>query len=146
MGCWTKRRWLTCVRWRIAPIGIDPAGRVMLATAGPPTTAMRQDVARSLSQEPGWHVVRESEIAGALRVMRPNETVTGTDAVPLLGDLLLRMGLVRRDALDPVLSHYQPEEDGRIGDFLVAQGVVTRMRLSRRWRPSSGCLPRRGPR
>jgi bacteriophage N4 adsorption protein B len=116
----------TCVRWRIAPIGIDPAGRVMLATAGPPTTAMRQGVAKSLSQEPSWHVVRESEIAGALRVMRPNETVTGTDAVPLLGDLLLRMGLVRRDALDPVLSHYQPEEDGRIGDFLVAQGVVTR--------------------
>ena len=98
----------------------------MLVTAGPPTTAMRQDVARSLSQEPSWHVVRESEIAGALRLMRPNETVAGTDAVPLLGDLLLGMGLVRRDALDPVLSQYQPDEDGRIGDFLVAQGVVTR--------------------
>ena len=98
----------------------------MLATAGPPTTAMRQDVARSLNQEPSWRVVRESEIAGALRVMRPNDTVTDTDAVPLLGDLLLGMGLVRRNALDSVLSQYQPEADGRIGDFLVAQGVVTR--------------------
>jgi adsorption protein B len=88
-------------------------------------------VAKSLSKEPSWHVVRESEITGALRVMRPNETVIGTDAVPLLGDLLLRMGLVRRDALDPVLSQYQPDEDGRIGDFLVAQGVVTRDAIER---------------
>jgi adsorption protein B len=116
----------TCVRWRIAPIGIDPAGRVMLATAGPASNDMRRDVARSLSQEPSWHVVRESEIAGAFRVMRPNDTMSDTDTVPLLGDLLLRMRLVRRDALDSVLSQYQPDADGRIGDFLVAQGVVTR--------------------
>jgi adsorption protein B len=98
----------------------------MLATAGPAITEMRRDVAELLGQEPSWHVVRESEIAGAFRVMRPNDTVPATDTVPLLGDLLLKMRLVRRDALDSVLSQYQPDEDGRIGDFLVAQGVVTR--------------------
>lgn len=116
----------TCIRWRIAPMGVDQMEHAKLAIAGPTTADMRRDVARILSHEPSWHIVRESEIGAALRVMRQSDAMAGTVDVPLLGDLLLRMGLVQRDALNAILAQYHPDEDGRIGDFLVAQGVVTR--------------------
>jgi bacteriophage N4 adsorption protein B len=115
-----------CVRWRIVPIGIDPLGRVMFATAGPPTAEMRQDVTGLLNREVSWHVVRESESAAAIRLIRGSDTPAYTSEVPLLGDLLLGMGLVQRETLSAVLTRYHPEVDGRIGDFLVSQGVVTR--------------------
>jgi len=47
-------------------------------------------------------------------------------AEPLLGEILLEMELVRRDSLAAMLARYHPDRDGRIGDFLVAEGVVTR--------------------
>jgi adsorption protein B len=117
-----------CVRWRIAPLGVDPDGRIMLATAGPVAEEAQRVIAALLPQPPSWHIVREGEIAAAIRLMRRDGASPAAFAVevPLLGDILLEMELVQRDALAATLARYHPDRDGRIGDFLVAQGVVTR--------------------
>ena len=116
-----------CVRWRIVPLGVDAGGRIMLATAGPVAEEARQAIAALLPQQPSWHIVREGEIAAAMRLMRRHAVAADvfTVEVPLLGDILLEMDLVHRDALATVLARYHPDRDGRIGDFLVAHGVVT---------------------
>ena len=60
-------------------------------------------------------------------VMRRHGVATDvfTIEVPLLGDILLEMDLVHRDVLATMLARYHPDRDGRIGEFLVAHGVVT---------------------
>ena len=71
--------------------------------------------------------MRESEIAAAMRLMRHHGTAANVFPVevPLLGEILLEMELVQRDSLAAMLARYHPDRDGRIGDFLVAEGVVT---------------------
>ncbi|PLZ04496.1 type II secretion system protein E [Burkholderia sp. WAC0059] len=54
--------------------------------------------------------------AGAAAARRP---------VPLLGDLLIERGHVRRDAFEAALARYKPAEHGRIGDYMVEHGVIT---------------------
>jgi bacteriophage N4 adsorption protein B len=117
-----------CVRWRIVPFGVDASGRVMVATAGPVAEEARQAIAALLPHQPSWHIVRESEIAAAMRLMRRHGVAADvfTVEVPLLGDILLEMDLVHRDVLATMLARYHPDRDGRIGDFLVAHSVVTR--------------------
>ncbi|KAA0083869.1 glycosyl transferase family protein [Paraburkholderia sp. T12-10] len=51
--------------------------------------------------------------------------------VPLIGDLLIERGYVRRQAFEAALSGYHPERHGRIGDFMVACGVVSREAIER---------------
>ncbi|WP_366146105.1 glycosyl transferase family protein [Paraburkholderia sp.] len=51
--------------------------------------------------------------------------------VPLIGDLLIEMGLVTREAFEAALQDYRPDRDGRIGDFMVASNVITADALSR---------------
>ena len=116
-----------CVRWRIVPFGVDASGRIMVATAGPVAEEAQQAMAALLPQQPSWHIVREGEIAAAMRLMRHGvATDVFTVEVPLLGDILLEMDLVHRDVLARMLARYHPDRDGRIGDFLVGHGVVTR--------------------
>jgi adsorption protein B len=117
-----------CMRWRIAPFGADAGGRIMLATAGPVAEEAQQAIAALLPHQPSWHIVRESEIAAAMRLMRHHGTAANVFPVevPRLGEILLEMDLVQRDSLAAMLARYHPDRDGRIGDFLVAEGVVTR--------------------
>ena len=83
--------------------------------------------------------MRESEVAEGLRIVRgADATPAGaTDVprqargVPLLGDLLIELGLVTRSAFEAALQAYRPEQHGRIGDFMVARHVITRDALTR---------------
>ncbi|MGN6316036.1 glycosyl transferase family protein [Trinickia sp.] len=51
--------------------------------------------------------------------------------VPLIGDLLIERGYVRRQAFEAALTDYHPDRHGRIGDFMVARGVVSREAVER---------------
>ena len=51
--------------------------------------------------------------------------------VPLIGDLLIERGYVRRHAFEAALAEYHPDRHGRIGDFMVARGVVSREAVER---------------
>jgi len=87
-------------------------------------------------------IVRESEIAAGLRMLRavgmPVLTGDGEDdaspaladataarGVPLLGDIMIEMGLVTRSAFEAALRDYRPERHGRIGDYMVAEAIIT---------------------
>ena len=91
-------------------------------------------------------IVREGEVADGLCLLRGVPTVqvreaheakanaeargAATPGVPLLGDLLIERGAVKRAAFDGALQRYRPAEHGRIGDFMVEQGVITRDALA----------------
>ena len=96
-----------------------------------------------------------------------NRLQTVMRGVPLIGDLLIEMGLVTRAAFEAALTSYRPDRDGRIGDYMVARHVISRdalrlamaataahpartggapmnhMIMRRRSQPTSSCL---GPR
>jgi len=87
-------------------------------------------------------IVREGEIAAGLRRLRgvPKSSIDAdaqADAspaprnVPLIGDLLIERGYVRRQAFEAALTNYHPDRHGRIGDFMVACGVVSRDAIER---------------
>ncbi|WP_347555310.1 glycosyl transferase family protein [Robbsia sp. KACC 23696] len=85
--------------------------------------AMGYDDVHRVAQQ----VASESEIATGIRMLRGTRTdeAVKQTRVPLLGDLLIEFGYVTREHFFEVLSRYKPERHGRIGDFMVAEGVIT---------------------
>ena len=80
--------------------------------------------------------MRESEISIALRMLRSGEgsfktVVDGSAGVPLLGDMLIEQGLLKRGIFETAMERYRPDRHGRIGDYLVQQGVILREVIDR---------------
>ncbi|WP_252508345.1 hypothetical protein, partial [Acinetobacter baumannii] len=65
-----------------------------------------------------------SEINAGLRLIG-GERQWHLDNVPLLGDLLVEMRLIDHARFEIALDDYMPQRDGRIGDYLVKQGITT---------------------
>ncbi|OYX04235.1 MAG: type II secretion system protein E, partial [Rhizobiales bacterium 32-66-8] len=118
---------VTCVRNRIVSIGRSPEGLRCIAVASPLAGDDLAELADDQGRQPEQFVVRESEIAAALRLLAADLDTFGPEApaVPLLGDLMIEKGLVARAAFDAAMEDYHPERDGRIGDHLVQRRVVT---------------------
>ena len=66
-------------------------------------------------------------MAEALRQVATGETGQVSDKEPsrkLLGDVLIEMKIISQAMLAKAIRHYDPERDGRLGDFLVAKKVI----------------------
>jgi adsorption protein B len=147
----------TIVRLRVLPQGIDAAGSAVLLTASPLGEALLAQLEQALGCGVTQRIVREGEIAAGLRRLRgvaqaasasaaaaaspPASRSAGIEReaggrcaprnVPLIGDLLIERGYVRRQAFEAALTSYHPDRHGRIGDFMVACGVVSREAIER---------------
>ncbi|RDU98417.1 glycosyl transferase family protein [Trinickia dinghuensis] len=135
----------TIVRYRILPQGYNAEGFAVVLTASPLGDAWVAQFEAQLGCGIEQRIVREGEIAFGLRRLRgvtPAKTeerahVDGEGglgraaSVPLLGDLLIERGYVRRQAFEAALTEYLPDRHGRIGDFMVARGVVSREAIER---------------
>ena len=163
------------VRNRVLPQGIDEHGHSVVVAASQPADNLLAQLREMTGHTVAVHIVRESEVASGLRVLRNVEvpagrpeselvtpdaqTVVAYRGVPLLGDLLIEMGLMTRPAFERALASYRPDHDGRIGDYLVAQGVISAQSLERalsgqrrieleqeaRWRPLGGVAHAQAP-
>ncbi|MCI3180356.1 glycosyl transferase family protein [Caulobacter sp. CCUG 60055] len=120
-----------CVRLRALPVGRAESGAPIVAVARPLTADEAGELAKVLGGEPLQKIARESEINAGLRLLAGDGDAfaPGLDA-PLIGDLLIEGGHVRREAFDEALGGYEPVRDGRIGEFLVRRGVVAADALS----------------
>lgn len=144
------------VRHRVLP-QIDAAnGRTILLTASPLAETAVAELSALINGPVTQQIVREGEIAAGLRVLRgvgtaapageaeSGSTVEGASAgalpgdaagsvparsVPLIGDLLIEHGHVRREAFEAAMQDYRPDRHGRIGDYMVARGVISRAAL-----------------
>jgi adsorption protein B len=135
----------TIVRFRVLPQGVGVDGRAIVLTASPLGDAFIAQLQAQLGCDVDQRIVREGEIAFGLRQLRrvgsagaaqggPGEDEAGprqAAKVPLLGDLLIERGYVRRQAFEAALTEYLPDRHGRIGDFMVARGVVSREAIER---------------
>lgn len=118
-------------RHRAVSMGKDAAGRPLLAVASPLSEEALIEIQAALGEAPRQSIVRESEIAIALRLVRGGEdTFAGVEggaaSAPLLGDMLIEQGLLQREVFDAAMLAYGPDRDGRVGDYLVQQGVIPR--------------------
>jgi adsorption protein B len=118
-------------RYRAIYLGADPQRGPLVAVASPLPLPMLQEMQAELGSIPRQHIARESEIAIALRLVRGVEnsfaTVEdGTAGVPLLGDMLIEQGLLKRSVFESSMRSYRPDRHGRVGDYLVEQGVILR--------------------
>jgi len=135
----------TIVRYRVLPQGMSADGLAIVLTASPLGDALIAQLETQLGLGVEQRIVREGDIASGLRRLRgvagaqADERPRIADAaahdaqaqgqaarVPLLGDLLIERGYVRRQAFEAALNDYLPDRHGRIGDFMVARGVVSR--------------------
>lgn len=116
------------VRWRALAVGHDANGTVLLAVTNPlPEEALAQ-MALAAGAPIAQRIVRESSLVAALRLLRGTDG-SGAPAsgnAPLLGDILIERNLVSRTQFEAALGNYRPHYDGRIGDYLVGLGVVSR--------------------
>lgn len=137
----------TLVRLRALPQGFDTNGHALFVCAGLLDDAALAELSAAAGRAVSLQVVRESEITAGLRMLRAVGRLVHPDAldderlpepgdepvadgVPLLGDLMIEMGLVTRGAFETALQQYRPERHGRIGDYLVAEGVITHEALT----------------
>nr|WP_256701835.1 glycosyl transferase family protein [Burkholderia sp. SRS-W-2-2016] len=120
------------IRHRVLVQGEDERGRAIVLAASPLGDEARAQIEAALGQPLAQQILRESEIAAGLRVLRGDADALEQDAprVPLLGDLLIELGHVTRERFEAALTHYRPDRDGRIGDFMMARGVITREALA----------------
>jgi len=115
-----------CIRTRSVPIGRDASGAVVVAAARPLSEADLAELAAAAGRSPIQKIVRESEVDMALRMMRGGaKALANVKPPPLLGDILIERGHVRREAFEEALKTYQPERHGRIGERLLKLGVIT---------------------
>jgi len=144
------------VRHRVLPQIDAASGRTILLTASPLADTAVAELNGLIEGPVAQQIVREGEIAAGLRVLRGVETmvpvgeveskgtvggapagVSPDDAsgsvparsVPLIGDLLIEHGHVRREAFEAAMQDYRPDRHGRIGDYMVARGVISRSAL-----------------
>lgn len=123
-------------RYRAVYIGRDVQNRPLLAVASPIPDEALAEVQVLLGKLPGQRIARESEIAIALRLLRgASETFekvqNGVAGVPLLGDMLIEQGLIKRAVFESAMQTYRPDQHGRVGDYLVQQGVILRHVMER---------------
>ncbi|MDN3223797.1 glycosyl transferase family protein [Pseudomonas nunensis] len=115
------------LRWRVVPLGLNADGRAQVAVASPLPDEGLQQVSDELGSEPVQLIARESEIVAQLRQLNVRDGQSVPDArAPLLGDLLIEMGLLDRDVFSRAMLRYRPQIHGRIGDYLVDSGVLPR--------------------
>ena len=115
------------LRWRVVPLGLNEEGRAQIAVASPLTAEGMQQISAELGSEPVQLIARESEIVAQLRNVNAIDGQSVPNAkAPLLGDLLIEMGLLDRDVFSRAMLNYRPQHHGRIGDYLVDIGVLPR--------------------
>ncbi|WP_122664231.1 glycosyl transferase family protein [Pseudomonas viridiflava] len=115
------------LRWRVVPLGVSPEGRPQVAVASPLSAEGLEEISAELGSEPVQLIARESEIINQLRQLdAPDDRALPHASAPLLGDLLIEMGLLDRTVFNNAMLHYKPQQHGRIGDYLVDIGVLPR--------------------
>lgn len=115
------------LRWRVVPLGLNTDGLAQIAVASPLPAEGLQQISDELGSEPVQLIARESEIVAQLRQLNVRDGQAVPDArAPLLGDLLIEMGLLDREVFDRAMLQYRPQRHGRIGDYLVDSGVLPR--------------------
>ncbi|RZI75887.1 MAG: glycosyl transferase family protein [Pseudomonas sp.] len=115
------------LRWRVVPLGTNEEGRGQIAVASPLSAEGLQQISDELGSEPVQLIARESEIVAQLRnVYALDGQPVPSARAPMLGDLLIEMGLLDRDVFNRTMLNYRPQHHGRIGDYLVDSGVLPR--------------------
>lgn len=117
------------VRHRMLPAGRSEDGHLLIFAAAAPSEGSLAEIQDATGEHPVVAIVTESEIADGLRALTAGEAMAPKPRTPLLGDLLVDMGFVRRQELNYALGQYSSDRHGRFGDFLVAQGALTRDNL-----------------
>ena len=118
------------VRHRAIPLGLNKAGGPVVAVASPLSQDAVDELTKALEVQPLQRIAREGEIAVALRLLREGSGVAApaqtVPSGPLLGDMLIERGLLRKDVFDAAMRDYRPDKHGRIGDYLVERRVIPR--------------------
>jgi adsorption protein B len=117
------------VRHRVVHMGRNKNNRPIVAVTSPLNEAALAEVTAGIGEEPVQRIAREGELAVALRLLRDGSTDSKAPAVPsgpLLGDMLIERGLLRRDQYEEAMRDYKPAQHGRIGDYLVERRVIPR--------------------
>ena len=118
------------VRHRAIPLGLNKAGGPVVAVASPLSQDAVDELTKTLQVQPLQRIAREGEIAVALRLLREGSGVSApaqrVPSGPLLGDMLIERGLLKKDVFDAAMREYRPDKHGRIGDYLVERGVIPR--------------------
>ncbi len=119
------------LRFRVIHLGHDVRGTSMLGVASPLSVESLDVISNVLGHVPVQYIIREGEIAAIFRFLK-DETIEFKNIaqidnnIPLLGDLLIQKGLVDHHVFEAAMNNYQPQHDGRIGDYLVAKGIIRR--------------------
>jgi adsorption protein B len=120
------------IRHRAVHMGVNKHNRPVLAVTSPLSETAVKEITEAVGQEPVQRIAREGELAVALRLLRDSEADGKPGTVPtgpLLGDMLIERGLLRRDQFESAMQDYKPNIHGRIGDYLVDKGVIARAML-----------------
>ncbi|MDC8758288.1 glycosyl transferase family protein [Janthinobacterium fluminis] len=117
-----------CARHRVLCVGADAAGAPLVAAGAAPPDAAVAELRDAFGRAPALCIVRDSEIAAGLRLLRGHERGGAGGAAPL-GDYLIEKGLLQREVAAALLHPYRAEQHGRIGDYLVGCGAILRSAL-----------------
>ena len=117
------------IRHRAVHMGVNKNNRPILAVSSPLGPEALAEMEQSLGLAPVQRIAREGELAVALRLLREGsggDAMPARPSVPLLGDMLIERGLLKREQFEDAMREYKPQQHGRIGDYLVEKRVILR--------------------
>jgi bacteriophage N4 adsorption protein B len=120
------------IRHRAIHMGRNKNNRAVLAVASPMSEQSLAAITQAIGEEPVQRIAREGEVAVALRLLRDGKHDGKAPAIPhgpLLGDMLIERGILRREQFEAAMRDYKPDQHGRICDYLVERRVIQREML-----------------
>ena len=114
------------IRYQALPIGVRDGRTLLLAAAGP----LGAEPLAAIEKHWGGSVVvmiaTPTEVKRGLRLLVGGTAQESADSRPLLGEILLRMGALRRQDIEQALIGYAQDLHGRFGDHLVGRTASER--------------------
>lgn len=119
-------------KYRVIPFADGESGSLNVAVAEPLPDEARVEIQAEVAEPLACFIVCETEINGALYWYNTGELAPGVAEQKrrrLLGDVLLGMGVFNLGQFESATENFDAERDGRIGEFLVAQGLINHSQL-----------------
>lgn len=119
-------------RYRAIPFADGESGSLNLAVVEPLPQAALAEIQAEVAETLAYFIVCETEIAGALDWYKTGAMPRSTEAKkkrPLLGDILLGMGVLSLRQLEFATANFDIGRDGLIGEYLVTHRLISRSQL-----------------
>lgn len=112
---------------RALPIGVGEKGRLKIAVARPLSQDEEKRMVQRLGDRFEQLIAPEGQLMATIARLQEESALTRQALdVPLLHEMVIQNGLVKRKTINSAMRTYRPGLHGTIGEYLISRGIINR--------------------